>query len=100
VVEHIAYHEQQYQSADECLEAMRNFIGHGWEVTWIGSPGGGAHHDPARKTGGVRAGTALTEGGRRIPLRLVPHRTGDGAYVVRYRIQGDPKSTGRQAFMR
>ena len=38
MVVHVAYHEEQYESAAECIAAMRARVGSGWDVAWISGP--------------------------------------------------------------
>ncbi len=43
VITHLSYHEEEYQSATQCLAAIREFVGRGWEVSWVSGPHGGTY---------------------------------------------------------
>ncbi|MEO9254743.1 MAG: hypothetical protein ABI305_04340 [Tepidiformaceae bacterium] len=43
MVEHVAYHEQEYASAALCVAAIRDYIGRSWEVAWISGPHDGTY---------------------------------------------------------
>ena len=40
---HVSYHEEEYESAEQCLAAMRDFVGLGWGVSYVSGPRGNTY---------------------------------------------------------
>ncbi len=60
VITHVSYHEEQYDSAIQCLAAIRNLVGLGWDVSWVSGPHGQTYRVCYRREGSGRA-LALVE---------------------------------------
>jgi hypothetical protein len=43
VIEHLSYHQEEYATAAQCVAAIRDYIGRGWDVSWISGPHGGTY---------------------------------------------------------